>query len=166
MLSTNGRNVAPFQVGSNRLQFLSVHLHGGTCMAAYSFGFASHKRVKALVLGFMLCVLLLGLSLAPAGSKVAQATECRGNAVWAGQRGWDSFTNPNYRVEFRFDSGRTSYYAIYYNGAYLADKNNTSIIGPRDFANGITSFGLSTRWALTHPGWTNTSKWLVKWVCY
>jgi hypothetical protein len=45
-------------------------------MDTFSFGFARHKWVKAVVYALVLCSMVLGLSLAPGVAEVAQAASC------------------------------------------------------------------------------------------
>lgn len=50
-------------------------------MATFSLSFVHSKMFKAVVYGLVLCAMVLGLSLAPAGAKVAQAAEWCVNGI-------------------------------------------------------------------------------------
>lgn len=61
-------------------------------MATFFTGFVHHKMFKAVVFGGFVCMLVLGLSLAPAGAQVAQAGT-PGKCFFGG--GYNNVTDPN-----------------------------------------------------------------------
>lgn len=114
------------------------------------------RKLMLLVFAIMLMVGLLALPSAP----VVQAATCKWTtATWAGQRGWDSWYNPNYMVDFKVNVAGISY-AIYYRGVLIGP---SSIVNVRDYyqSTNTTAFGVSTRWATLNPGWRTASNWTM-----
>lgn len=107
----------------------------------------------------LVIALLLGAAVVALPQKT-QAAWCDMNASFAGQNGWQG-ANPNYEVWFPLDAGAHAPFYIYYDGNYVGP----DVLAPHGLHSGTTRFGVSTIWAILHPGWANASKWRIDYTC-
>lgn len=137
-------------------------------MATFSLGFAHHKRVKALVFGAFVCMLVFGGLFVPAGAKVAKAATCtvQGTIIQIGDPNMQhSFIH---RVPLHPSKLNAVKKAYYVNGSIKLDISVWTIfagVAGSSQNPPYIDFWVWTRYRVYYPFIGNGTKTLVEYTC-